>query len=283
MSRPRTAPLPVALLLLASLVLALPGPADARVPKGGAERILRDLKSKKARTRLRAAYAAGRHRVEGTAAGVREALQDPHPNVRATACAAVAQLKDQEARPGLVKLLRARSANERRAAEEALRALDRAAGSPHLLVAVGPTGLPPGAPAALGPWLSQTLATTLAASEGVLLSAGEEQVLKGRRLTAHLKRRGLSGLLVSPAVQDLSIVPDGERFVVHAKVGLVAATLVEQAVRVMTNAQAHVGAPLSLRTAERIDTLYRKVLQAAAGSALEGVLGEARTKARRRR
>ncbi len=278
----------VAALLLAALVALAPAPSGARVPKGGAERILRDLKSKKARVRVRAAHAAGRHRVEGTAEGVREALEDPNATVRATACMALARLKDQSARPGIVKLLGSRHRRLRQTAEKALIALDKAAGRPRVFVALGAPGVPDGTPPELGPRLNEHLTTLIASTEGVLLSAGEEKVLKGRALKRHFARRKLMALRLSPAVHELRSEVQGDRLVVHAKVGLVAATLLEQAVRFMTDASAHVGDPLSVRSPEREASLQTDVLQAATRSALDEVLDEAKrvavmSKRRRRR
>ncbi len=278
---PRVAALLV--LLLAAGGSAGPARATPEAPAGlspAEARLLQDLGAPSAKRRALAARAVGRHKGGSLADALLGRLADGDAAVQAAAAASLGQLGEQRSRPGLAALLAHSSAAVARAASQALGALDRKRGKPRYLVAIAPPILPKGVDPARGELVVSGLRQALEENPEILCSAGEDKALEGGRLLQHLRGRKLEGLLLMPALTELSGGEAGARLT--GKVSVVCSPLVSQKIDFAVSTEASIAAgrsPLAPAARQRMEG---RVIGGAARAAAEEVIDSLRRRAARR-
>jgi hypothetical protein len=132
------------------------------------------------------------------------ATEEEHTAVRAAAAASLGRLGDEKSRSKLATLLGHQNKLLARAAEKALVLLDRKRGELAYLVTVAHPGLPPGEPPLKAKRMLNLLRQELERTKGLVMGSGEDQVLRGDQLRAHLYRRNLRGVILEPNLVDLT-------------------------------------------------------------------------------
>ncbi len=194
--------------LLLGLALGLLLPAGARAQAD--PELLAALGDASFKVRVRAALMIGKKKLRDAAPALRQALGDEHDAVRAAAANALGQVGDQESRPLLARLLDQGNEAVRKGATMGLTELDAALGGGRkYLVAIDAPALPSGAGAGAGTRLQRVVRKELNRSPRVVLAAGEESVLSGTALSAHLQARGLTGIRLQTKLVKLEATRAG--------------------------------------------------------------------------
>lgn len=256
--------------LAALWLLAMPVLAPAASPQQ-VRKLVKALGSKSFKVRLQAAILIGKKKITRAAGALRRALGDEHDAVRAAAALSLGKLGDQQARPGVVRLLGEENSLLVRSAEKSLLLLDRARGEPAYLVALAKP-IAKGAPARLGARLDRLLRRQLARTGGLVLSAGEERVLSGRRLSEHLGRRRLTGMMLQPRIAEYSRREQEGNTVVEGKIDVLVYTLVRRRMEFSASGEANAWLEGTDLGADEVAELETAVLQSAATAAVEQVV-----------
>lgn len=264
----RLAPILTCTLLLAALLR--PEPADAG---GKHARLIKALSDPSFKVRLQAAIVIGKHEIKEAAPALRRSLGDEHEAVQAAALVSLGRLGDQESRTHMVQLLNHRSKLVARASEKSLILLDKALPRrPAYLLSIARPKLPAGVASSRALRLIRVFRKRLEATEGVVASAGEEDVLHDKELAAHLRKRRLMGMLLQPRLSKLTAEDEGGRTVVYATVNIMLSTLVDKRLEFSAGGEANAwieGDHVS--EDERLD-LETEVIQASADAAITQVL-----------
>jgi hypothetical protein len=207
------------------LLLSAP-PAAAQ---GSVDRLVQALEDPSFKVRLQAAIIIGKRKLTRAAPALRDALDDDHDAVRAAAAVSLGRMGDQEARTHVVRLLRHDNDLVIRAAEKSLVLLDKARNSgAKFLVAIDKPKAPKDVNRSHLGRVIKALKDKIGKNPNVIVSAGEERVLKGSRLKTHLKKRKLVGILVQPKVAKLKAKEKHGSTVVDGKASVMVVTLVKK-------------------------------------------------------
>jgi len=262
---------------LVVLLLGMVVPQEA--PGESHAALLSGLQDSRPKVRLAAANAARTRRVVEAIPGLRPLLADAQPAVRAAAALALGELGDEASRPLLVALLGAPSRQLQSTGERALRLLDhQQQARPRFLVALDPPGLPPGVAREAGDRLLGSIRAWVARQPDLRLAAGEERLLRGAALKAHLARRGLQGVLLLPSLAQLEARPrpDASGLALFGAVHVLGSPLLQKRIDLVTSAEASLdltSPTLGEATRRRLET---EVIDAAATSALETLFEQLR-------
>ncbi|MCB9667405.1 MAG: HEAT repeat domain-containing protein [Myxococcales bacterium] len=211
-----------------------------------AEDVREDFLVKKLHTsshfRVRAQAALSLARIEFTPSIVRAlsvALDDPHPAVRAAAAVALKDIGDRAALPALERATRDSDMAVRRAAEQAVRSLEReepqARGPARFYVGIGTPGSNVKAiQGSLLMKLKQQLTQRIASIGGVRIAPGGETEAQARSL---LRRKKLVGYYVDSSVVKIERCPEQG---VRAEVSVVLSTYPDHDIRAMLSGAARV-------------------------------------------
>lgn len=260
------------LVWLAAALWLLAEPA--RCPAAGSRQVrklVKALGSSSYKVRLQAAILIGKKKLIQAAGALHRALDDEHDVVRAAAALSLGKLGDQQARAGVVRLLGAENSLLVRSAEKSLLLLDRALGQPAYLVALQKP-LVKGAPLRLGARLAHLLREQLAKTGGLVLSAGEERVLAGKRLAEHLARRRLTGMMLQPRLAEYSRREQEGNTLVAGKVDVLVYTLVRRRMEFSASGEANAWLEGTGLSGDEVAELDTAVLQGATKAAVEQVV-----------
>ena len=259
------------LLLLASFFFTF---APAKVAAGSAsgKKLVKALKHSSFKVRLQAVILIGKRKMKSAAPELRQALSDKHDAVRAAAALSLGKLGDEESRNSLVKLLDHQNELVVKTAEKALVLLDKKKGQAVYLVAIQRPILPGGVSRSRAARLMRTIRKKLEETSGLVVSAGEENVLSAQDLTSHLRKRKLTGILLQPKLAELNETADGGTTTVAGKVSIMVVTLIRKRMEFNASGEANAwveDAPIS--DGDRTD-LQNAVLDGASSAAIEQVV-----------
>jgi hypothetical protein len=264
--------LAVHLLVAAVLVLSAMGPPRAFAGTGGTKKLIQALKNPSFKVRLQAAILIGKKKIGAAAEALRDTLDDEHDAVRAAAALSLGKLGDTDSRSRLVSLLVHPNKLVVRSVEKSLSMLDRIKGEPVFLVAIKQPVLPKGVARSRGARLLRVFKSKLEKTGGIILSAGEERVLSGEDLSAHMKKRKVTGIQLQPKVVKLEEKESEGSTTVVGKVSIMVVTLVRQRMEFSGGGEADAWIEdTGISDADRTD-LQNTVLDAAADAAIQQVI-----------
>jgi hypothetical protein len=247
-------------------------PARQTAAQGSVDRLEQGLSDPSFKVRLQAAIIIGKRKITRAAPALREALDDNHDAVRAAAAVSLGKLGDQEARIRVVRLLRHDNDLVVRAAEKSLVLLDKAKGSgAKYLVAIDKPKAPKKVNRSHLGRVVKAMQTKIEQNPKVIISAGEEKVLKGSRLNSHLKRRKLTGILVQPKLAKLQAKEKHGTTVVDGKVSVMVVTLVKKRMEFSAGGEADAWIEDTKIADSDREELESTVIQACAEAAAEQV------------
>jgi len=250
--------------------LLLPAPPTAA--QGSVDRLVQGLEDPSFKVRLQAAILIGKRKLTRAAPALRDALDDEHDAVRAAAAVSLGKMGDQEARVRVVRLLRHDNDLVARAAEKSLALLDKAKGpKAKYLVAIDKPKAPKKVARSHLERVVNALKAKIEQHPNVIISAGEEKVLKGSRLNSHLKKRKLTGLLVQPKLARLQAKEKHGTTVVDGKVSVMVVTLVKKRMEFSAGGEADAWLEDTKIAASEREELESTVIQACAEAAAEQV------------
>jgi hypothetical protein len=255
-------------LVLCLFLLPVP-PAAAQ---GSVDRLVQGLSDPSFKVRLQAAIIIGKRKLTRAAPALRDALDDDHDAVRAAAAVSLGRMGDQEARVRVVRLLRHDNDLVARAAEKSLVLLDKAKNSgAKYLVAIDKPRAPKKVNRSHLGRVIKAIKGKIEKNPNVIVSAGEEKVLKGSRLKTHLKRRKLVGILVQPKLSRLRAKEKHGSTVVDGKVSVMVVTLVKKRMEFSAGGEADAWVEDTKLTKSDQEELETAVIQACAEAAAEQV------------
>jgi len=247
-------------------------PACPATAQGSVDRLEQGLSDPSFKVRLQAAILIGKRKLTRSAPALRDALEDEHDAVRAAAAVSLGKLGDQEARVRVVRLLRHDSDLVVRAAEKSLALLDKAKNSgAKYLVAIDKPKAPRKTARSHLDRVVKAMQDKIGQNPNVIISAGEEKVLKRSRLKSHLKRRKLTGILVQPKLAKLSAKEKHGTTVVDAKVSVIVVTLVKKRMEFSAGGEADAWIEDTNIAKSDQEELESTVIQACAEAAAEQV------------
>jgi hypothetical protein len=247
-------------------------PARQTAAQGSVDRLEQGLSDPSFKVRLQAAIIIGKRKITRAAPALREALDDNHDAGRAAAAVSLGKLGDQEARIRVVRLLRHDNDLVVRAAEKSLVLLDKAKGSgAKYLVAIDKPKAPKKVNRSHLGRVVKAMQTKIEQNPKVIISAGEEKVLKGSRLNSHLKRRKLTGILVQPKLAKLQAKEKHGTTVVDGKVSVMVVTLVKKRMEFSAGGEADAWIEDTKIADSDREELESTVIQACAEAAAEQV------------
>jgi hypothetical protein len=210
-------------------LLLLPAGAPPAAAQGSSARLIQALRDPSFKVRLQAAIIIGKRKLVHATPALRDALDDDHDAVRAAAAISLGKLGDQNARARVVRLLRHDNVLVARAAEKSLILLDQAKdGTAKYLVAIDKPKAPKQVNRSHLVRLTEVLKNKIAQNPQVIISAGEERVLKKSKLKTHLRKRKLTGILIQPKLSRLRAKEKHGNTVVDGKVSVMVVTLVKK-------------------------------------------------------
>jgi HEAT repeats len=234
------------------------------------ERLIAGLSDPSFKVRVQAAILIGKKRVLTATAALRNALQDPHDAVQAAAAVALGKLGHQPSRPELCSLLGHSNPLVSQAAEKALGLLDQARGPPKALVNTAPASQSATVSPRIARSLDRILRESIAKQTTLVLSAGEDTVLSGEKLAAHLRSRGLRGYQLQPRISTLTMTPRGAKILFICKVSILVASL--ERMRMEYSASGEASAEMADPTADEREDLVNTLLKAATDAALDQIV-----------
>ncbi len=257
------------LLALLALVVTY---AHHPVSVAGEKRILEALSDSSYKVRLQAVILIGKRKMSHATVALRAILDDKHEAVRAAAMISIGKLGDQASRRPIALSLNHDSRLVAKAAERSLILLDKALGHPVYLVAIDRPSLPNHVARSRGNRLTRSLRKKLMQVESIVLSAGEENVLQGERLTSHLTKRKLTGILLQPKLTSLGAKVDGRDTTVSCKVGVLVSTLVRRRLEFSSGSEADASIEdTSIAEEDRVE-MENQVIDASIDSAGQQVI-----------
>ncbi len=256
--------------MLAVLCLCAFRPAAAQ---SSAEKLVDYLADPSYKIRLKAAIQIGKMKITSAAPALRKALDDENDTVRAAAALSLGKLGDQESRSELVGLLSHPKNLVWKAAEKSLVLLDRANGAPRYLVALQEPVLAKGVPASRGRRLLRAIKAKLKRNSSVTFSAGEEKILQGKRLAAHLERRRLKGMLLQPRILRLSVNEGGGGTAFSCKVSVMVVAMPNNRMEFAGSGDADAEVGETGLDPDTIDDIETRVLDASTEAAADEVMG----------
>ena len=259
-------------LLLGSVLCLLLLPAPRAGAQGSVDRLVQGLEDPSFKVRLQAAIIIGKRKITRAAPALRDALDDDHDAVRAAAAVSLGKMGDQEARGRVVRLLRHDNDLVARAALKSLVLLDKAMNSgAKYLVAIDKPKAPKKVNRSHLGRVIKAIKEKVEKNPMVICSAGEEKVLKGSRLKAHLKKRKLVGILVQPKLAKLRAKEKHGTTVVDGKVSVMVVTLVKKRMEFSAGGEADAWIEdTNIADSDR-EELETAVIQACAEAAAEQV------------
>lgn len=267
---PGHSPARIAMWVLLVPALLCPAPGSAA---GKHARLIKALSDPSFKVRLQAAIVIGKRHITEAVPALRDRLADEHEAVQAAAMISLGRLGDQDARTQVVQLLAHRSKLVARASEKTLILLDKALPQrPAYLLAMARPKLPKGVPTSRALRLLRVFRDKIEATQGLVASAGEEKVLKGKELASHLRKRQVTGMLLQPRLSKLTAEDEGGRTVVYATVNVMLSTLVDKRLEFSAGGEANAWIEGShIREDERVE-LESEVIQASADASITQVL-----------
>jgi len=249
-------------------------PAISRPPSRTAKRLIKALKDRSFKVRLQAAILIGKRKVKRAIPSLRKVLASDreHAAVRAAAASSLGKLGDEESRAQLVKLIGHRSRLLVRATEKALMSLDKHKGVPVYYVKVAKPKLPKGVASSRGFRLVRIIKDKIKNTGGLVVAAGEDQILQGKDFESHLKRRQLTGLELRPKLVTLSEDVGDDTTTVNGKVSIMIVTLPKKRMEFNSGGEANSWIEgTNISDGERTD-MENTVLDASADAAVMQVL-----------
>ena len=234
------------------------------------ERLVAALSDPSFKVRIQAAILIGKKQLTTAAPALRNTLHDQHDAVQAASALAIGKLAYQPARPDLCFLLAHKNPLVSQAAEKALSLLDQARGPVKALINTVPTTQSAGVSSTLSRRLDRILRQGTTKYPMLLFSAGEDAVLSGDRLAAHLKSRKLLGYQLQPRISGLTSTPRSHKTLFVCKVSILVASL--DRMRMEYSASGEASAEMADPTAAEREELAYTLLDAAAGAALDEVV-----------
>jgi hypothetical protein len=235
----------------------------------GEERLITALSDPSFKVRVQAAILIGKKQLTTAAPALRNALQDKHDAVQAAAALTLGKLAYQQARPDLCPLLAHPNALVSQAAEKALGLLDQARGPAKALINTTPTTYAAGVSPTLARRLDRILREAIIRRPALIFSAGEDTVLDGDKLAAHLRSRRLQGYQLQPRISALTSTPRSHQTLFVCKVSILVASLERK--RIEYTASGEASAEMVDPTADEREDLTNRLLEAAAGEALDEI------------
>ena len=234
------------------------------------ERLVAALSDPSFKVRLQAAILIGKKQLTTAASALRDALQDPQDAVQAAAAMALGKLAYQPARPDLCPLLAHLNPLVSQAAEKALVLLDQARGPVKALINTVPASQSATVSPRLSRSLDRILRESISGQPTLVFSAGEDTVLAGDKLVAHLKMRKLRGYQLQPRISALTMTPRGHNILFICKVSIIVASL--DKIRMEFSASGEASAEMADPTADERENLVNTLLNAATGAALDQIV-----------
>jgi hypothetical protein len=234
------------------------------------DRLVAALSDPSFKVRVQAAILIGKKQLTTAAPALRQALQDEHDAVQAAAALALGKLAHQPARPDLCALLSNPKPLVSQAAEKALGLLDQARGPVKALINTAPTSQAAGVQPNLARRLDRILREKLNRQPTLVLSAGEDNVLSGDKLAAHLRSRKIKGYQLQPRISNLTSSSHGRKTMFVCKVSIVVASL--EQLRMEYSASGEASAELLDPTVDEREDLANTLLDAAAAAALDQIV-----------
>lgn len=245
------------------------------MPAAGADsvdRLEQGLSDPSFKVRLQAAIIIGKRKLIRAAPALRDALEDDHDAVKAAAAVSLGKLGDQDARIRVVRLLRHDNDLVVRAAEKSLALLDKSkTPGAKYLVAIDKPKAPKTVNKSHLDRLTKALKDKIEKNPNVIISAGEEQVLKGPRLNTHLRKRKLTGILVQPKLAKLQAKEKHGNTVVDGKISVMVVTLVKKRMEFSAGGEADAWVEDTNIAQSDREELETTVVQACAEAAAEQV------------
>lgn len=213
----------VILVSIYGLAFALPAQAN---PVSKLQRLTEALSSPSFKVRLQAVILIGKQRLVKAIPAVRKALNDKHDAVKAAAVLSLGKLGDEGARKSIAMMLSHKNILISRSAEKALITLDKEKwASPTYLVAIDKPHIAPSVEASRGVRMVRRMKAKLVGVSGVVMESGEVHAFQGAGLKDHLKRRGLSGIMLLPKLVELTASTGRRRTSVFGKVSILVSSL----------------------------------------------------------
>lgn len=237
-----------------------------------ADKLATFLEDPSYKVRLKAAITIGKLKVTDAAPALRGALADDNDTVRAAAAYSLGQLGDQASRGALVALLPDPKPLIFKATTKALLLLDRAkGGGAKFLVVIDKPTLARGISPSRGKRLIRSFKRKIDRSPIVIMSAGEEDVIKDDRLERHLKGRKLTGIILRPKLSKLQTREGGGSTTFSCKVSVMVVALLNNRMEFAANGEADAEVEETGLDPDTQDDVQSQILDASAAAAAEEV------------